>query len=53
MTCAQKSQQYRARPNMEPGVIEAEPELFEIYLQKTAVMVIDMQNAFVSKEVSR
>ena len=30
-------------------VIQAEPESIEIDLQRTAVMVIDMQNAFVSK----
>ena len=30
-------------------VVEAEPEPLEIDLQRTAVMVVDMQNAFVSK----
>jgi len=34
---------------LEPVVVEAEPEPLEIDLQRTAVIVIDMQNAFVSK----
>ncbi len=33
----------------EPVILEAEPEALEIDLQRTAVIVIDMQNAFVSK----
>jgi len=32
-----------------PALIQAEPEPIEIDLQRTAVIVIDMQNAFVSK----
>ena len=39
-----------AKPASSGGVIlQAEPEPLEIDLQRTAVMVIDMQNAFVSK----
>jgi len=36
-------------PAIEPSVLEAEPEPLEIDVQRTAVMVIDMQNAFVKK----
>ena len=32
-----------------PALIQADPEPIEIDLQRTAVIVIDMQNAFVSK----
>ncbi len=38
-----------ATPAVEPAMLEAEPEPLEIDLQKTAVVVIDMQNTFVSK----
>jgi ureidoacrylate peracid hydrolase len=36
-------------PYIEPVMLEAEPEPLEIDLQRTAVIVIDMQNTFVSK----
>lgn len=36
-------------PVLEPVVLEAEPKPLEIDLQRMAVMVIDMENAFVSK----
>lgn len=36
-------------PALAPVLVQAEPEPLEIDLQRTAVMVIDMQNAFVSK----
>ena len=36
-------------PAIEPIMLEAEPEPLEIDLQRIAVMVIDMQSAFVSK----
>jgi ureidoacrylate peracid hydrolase len=40
----------RASPGArKPAVIQAEPEPIEVDLRSTAVMVIDMQNAFVSK----
>jgi ureidoacrylate peracid hydrolase len=40
----------RASPGArEPAVLQAQPEPIEIDLRSTAVMVIDMQNAFVSK----
>lgn len=36
-------------PALQPSTLQAEPEPIEIDLKKTAVIVIDMQNAFVSK----
>lgn len=36
-------------PHLAPVLLEAEPEPLEIDLQRTALIVIDMQNAFVSK----
>ncbi len=36
-------------PALEPVMLEAEPEPLEIDLRRTAVIVIDMQNAFVSR----
>jgi len=36
-------------PAIEPITLEAEPEPLQIDLQRTAVVVIDMQNAFVSE----
>ncbi len=36
-------------PSLEPILLEAEPEPLAIDLQRTAVMVIDMQHGFVSK----
>ena len=36
-------------PAIEPITLEAEPEPLQIDLQRTAVVVIDMQNAFVGK----
>jgi ureidoacrylate peracid hydrolase len=36
-------------PAIEPRVLEAEPEPLEIDVQRTALMVIDMQNAFIEK----
>lgn len=36
-------------PRLEPIMLEAEPEPLEIDRQRSAVIVIDMQNAFVSK----
>ena len=40
----------RASPGArKPTMIQAEPEPIEIDLQNTAIIVIDMQNAFVSK----
>lgn len=36
-------------PALEPFMLQAEPKPLEIDLQRTAVMVIDMQNAFISK----
>ncbi len=36
-------------PVVEPVVLEAEPEPLEIDLQRTALIVVDMQNIFVSK----
>ncbi|MFC1995589.1 isochorismatase family protein [Chloroflexota bacterium] len=38
-----------ATPALEPFNVQAEPEPVEIDLQRTAVVVIDMQNCFVSK----
>lgn len=38
-----------ATPAVEPAMLEAESRPLEIDLQKTAVVVIDMQNTFVSK----
>lgn len=36
-------------PALEPVMLQAEPQPLEIDLQRAAVMVIDMQNAFVTK----
>jgi len=36
-------------PNIEPALLEAEPEPLQLDLQRTAVVVIDMQNTFVNK----
>ena len=36
-------------PSQEPLILQAEPEPLEIDLRQTGVIVIDMQNAFVSK----
>ncbi len=36
-------------PALEPAMLEAEPKPLEIDLKRTAVIVVDMQNAFVSK----
>ena len=36
-------------PALEPVMVEAEPEPIEIDLQRTAIIVIDMQHAFASK----
>lgn len=38
-----------AIPTLEPYMLQAQPEPLEIDLQRTAVIVIDMQNTFVSK----
>ncbi len=38
-----------ATPAIKPVMLQAEPEPLQIDLQRTAVVVIDMQNAFVSK----
>ncbi len=38
-----------ATPALAPVLLQAEPEPLQIAWQRTAVMVIDMQNAFVSK----
>ncbi len=36
-------------PLLEPFILEAEPEPLPIDLQRTAVIVVDMQNCFLSK----
>ena len=36
-------------PDIEPIMLEAELQTLQIYLQRAAVIVIDMQNAFASK----
>ncbi len=36
-------------PAIQPAILEAEPDPLQIDLQRTAVVVIDMQNAFVGK----